>query len=173
MATLKDIDDKAKWYSIARGDLAMAIAHLDDEIAQLKRRLLPGIKNRVAKAKQAEAELRAAIEESPQLFQEPRTLVMHGLRVGYRKAPGTIEIDDNERVAELIRKHFPDLFEVLVKTEHKPIKKALSALSVADLRRVGVTVEETGDVVTIKDVAGDVDKLVAAFLKEHEEEIAA
>ncbi len=173
MATLQDIESKAATYANARQALADVVASLEDETVALKKKYLPRIKRWVETTKAKEAELHAAIKESPALFIKPRTQIMHGIKVGYRKANGKIEFEDDEQVVKLIRKHFPEQFDMLVKTTEKPIKKGLEQLSATDLKKLGITVEETGDVVLIKDVTTDVDKLVTALLKEDTEEAEA
>jgi len=169
VATLNEIEVKAKAYSLAREALAGAIDCLQEEIGAAKRRCLPIIKRCVEKAKERRAELAAAIDESAELFVKPRSVIMHGVRVGFQKAKGKIEFDDPDQVVKLVRKHFPEQFDVLVKTVERPVKDALAQLPAADLKRLGITVEETGDVVLIKDTASDVDKLVEALLKDEEE----
>lgn len=169
MATLTDIEGKAKKYSVARAGLQEAVAFLQLDLEQSKRRALPRIKKLVAEAKQAAAALKDAIEESPELFEKPRTQVMHGIKLGFQKQKGKIEWDDDERVVALIRKHFPDQFDVLVRTVYEPVKTALSGLSVADLKKIAVEATDSGDAVLIKDTVADVDKLVKALLKEDEE----
>jgi hypothetical protein len=100
---------------------------------------------------------------------KPRTVILHGIKVGYRKATGKIEFDDAEQVVKLIRKHFPDQFDVLVKVEETPVKKALANLTAAELKKLGIEVSDSGDEVEIRDTASDVDKLVSALLKDYEE----
>lgn len=172
MATLNEIDTQTKTYSAARGELADAVGTLQEAIQSITRKHLPVIKRRVQAAKDAEAALHATIEGNPELFIKPRTLTLHGIRVGYRKANGRIEWEDADQVVKLIKRHFADQADVLIATKEKPSKEALEQLSAADLKKLGITVEETGDVVVIKDTASDVDKLVKALLKE-DEEVAA
>ena len=52
-------------------------------------------------------------------------------------------------------------------THHRNDKPALgpNLLEVDDLKRLGVTVEDTGDVVTVRPVDGAVEKTVKALLK--------
>ncbi len=173
MATMNDIDRKTKQYADARTVLVERVGSLHLGIEALKREHMRGIKGAVASARAAESELRELIEESPQLFAKPRSIVLHGIKVGYRKATGKIEIDDEEMVVKLIRKHYPEQFDTLVKTTERPVKKALEQLSAAELKKLGIVVNETGDVVLIKDTTSDVDKLVTALLKEEAEEVAA
>ncbi len=59
--------------------------------------------------------------------------------------------------------------EILIKTTEKPIKPPLSQLSVVDLKRVGITLEETGDEVAIKAKDSGIDRIVGSILKEEKE----
>lgn len=154
--------------------LADRVQDLEGEVEKLKRRRLPGIKSAVHAAAQARDELQAHIEQHPELFDRPRTVVIAGIRVGLMKGKGKIEFDAAEKVVRLIRKHLPDQADSLIRVTEAPVKKALGNLSTAELKRIGCTVEETADQVVIKPVDGDVDKLVNALLKEaeHLEEVA-
>lgn len=162
---ISEIQHAARNFSNARNSLAGLVENLNDEIEKLKRFHMSAIKQAVNHAAQRREELRAAIESAPELFESPRTQVLHGIKVGFRKGAGGIEWDDDEQVSRLIKKHFEDQFDVLVKTTHKPQKKALGQLEVADLKKLGCRVEETGDVVVIKPTDSEVDKLVTALLK--------
>lgn len=168
MKTLNDIDALTKKYADAHGSLCDTVAALGFEIEQVKSNYLKRIKEQVRAAKARKAELKAAIEESPALFTKPRTLVLHGTEVGLKKAKGKIEFEDADQVVKLIRKHFPEQFDVLVKTDETPVKTALGGLTVSELKKLGIEVSETGDYVLIKDAASDVAKAVKAFLKEDE-----
>jgi hypothetical protein len=167
-STMKDIEALAKRYADARGMLSDIVAALNYEREQVLRNYLTRLKRQVASAKGAEAELKSAIEASPALFEKPRTQVFHGVKVGFRKSTGKLEFDDPDQVVKLIRKHFPEQFDVLVKTAETPIKEALANLTAAELKKLGVEVAESGDVVLVKDAAGEVDKIVKALLKDEE-----
>lgn len=170
---LAEIELKTKAYADDRAKLADHVGALTDAIEALKRASMPVIKRALARAAQSQAELRAAIVDAPAAFTKPRTHVFHGIKVGFQKGKGKLEFGNAERVVALIEKHFPDQADVLIKTEKKPIKEALTNLDVADLKKLGVTVEGTGDVPLIKPVDSDVDKIVAALLKERAEEAEA
>ncbi len=171
MVTLKEIEGLTQKFADARALLADVVASCKFEREQIVRNYRKRIKDAVDKAKQRQAELRVAIESNPDLFARPRTQIFHGVKVGFRKATGKIEFDDADQVVKLIRKHFPDQFDALVKVKETPIKKALENLSAGELKKLGIEVAETGDVVLIKDAAGEVDKLVAALLDEESEEV--
>lgn len=174
MATILEIDKKTKDYSVARRVLVDRMQALEDELTKIKRRLLPGIKMAAVNTAQAKSELFRAIEDSPELFDTPRTMVLYTIKVGLQKGKGKLDWADDDLVVRLIKKNFPeDAWDVLIKKTEKPRKDGLNGLDVKDLRRIGVTAEETGDQVIIKSTDGEIDKLVDALLRENETPEAA
>lgn len=167
--TLDEIDQITHRYANAREELHTRVLALTDTIEEAKRRKMPGIKKAVRDASEAMDRLHAALEASPSLFVKPRTVVIAGIRIGFAKGAGKLVIDDPDKVVGLIRKHHPDQADLLIKVSECPIRKALANLSVADLKKLGVTVEDTGDQVVIKPTDSEVDKLVDALLKDHDE----
>ena len=165
MATLSEIEQLTREYSLARQALREKVEALNDEIEKLKRRKLPLIRKLVEKAAEAEARLKAAVEESPEMFQRPRTYTWHGIKVGFQKQKGKLTWDDDEKVVRLIKKHYPEDWEIYVKVTEKPLKSALEKLSAAELKKLGVNVTEDQDVVVIKSMDSEIDKLVSALLK--------
>lgn len=168
--TFDPIERFAKTLRGARDVLTERATTLQAEIEAATRRKLPGLRSAVAQVAQADADLKAGIEHAPELFQKPRSMVLYGLKLGFQKGKGKIDWEDDAQVVKLIRRHFPEQFDVLCKTTEKPVKAALANLSVAELKKLGVSVEETGDVVFVTDSTAGVDKLVKALLKGVEEE---
>lgn len=163
--SMENIENLTRDYADARSSLAARVQAYQDELEKVKRRLLPGIKRAAEAAAAAGDRLHAELERHPELFVKPKSVILHGIRVGYQKAKGAIAWDDEEKVVALIHKHFPDQADVLIKVTEKPVKSALQQLQAADLKRLGVTIVETGDSVLIKAVDGEVEKLVDALLK--------
>lgn len=169
MATMAQIEDAAKRYAAARGMLTDICSAFNKDLEGTKARYVPQLRSAVGIAKERDAELRAMIAESKELFAKPKTVIFHGIKVGYQKAKGKVEFDDPDQVVKLIRKHFPEQADVLIVTKEKPAKEALEQLTAAELKKLGVTVVEAGDQVVAKDTAGEVDKLVSALLKDESE----
>lgn len=163
------IEKAAKTLRASRDVLTERAMALQDEIESATKRKLPGLRSAVAAVAQADADLKAAIQQAPLLFLKPRSVVLHGLKLGYQKGKGKIEWEDDAQVVKLVRRHFPEQFDVLCKTTEKPVKDALANLTAAELKKLGITVEDTGDVVFVKDSTASVDKLVKALLKGVEE----
>lgn len=167
--TLSEIEQQARAYADARAELSERVQALQDEIEAAKRRKLRGIKSAVAKAAEAHDALHAAVEDSSELFIKPRTKIMSGVRIGFSKQKGRLIIDDPGKTMQLIRRHFPEREEALIKVTESPIRKALETLSGSELKRVNVLIEDAGDKVVVRPVDSEVDKLVAALLAEAEQ----
>lgn len=158
------LDHTALNFSKARRQLAERVAECKAEQDALVRRHLRGIRAAASQAAQAEAQLRAHIEAHAELFVKPRTITLHGIKLGYQKGKGRITIADEGKTCDLIRKHLPDEADALIVVTEAPLKTALVNLDVATLRKLGCTVTGTDDQVVIKDTASEVDKLVAQLL---------
>lgn len=168
MATLKEIETAAKRYADAREMLADRVCVLESAIDKAKREHMPTIRKFVAISANAKAALQALVETSAHLFEKPKTQILSGVKVGWVKAKGSIDWDDDAQVVKLIKKHLPDQADTLIKTTETPVKAALANLPAAELKKLGVTVVETGDRAIVKPVDSEIDKLVDALLKEAE-----
>jgi len=169
MATLGEIERLTKDYADWREQLSTRVKTLEEEINQIKRRHVPAIKKTVGAVMERQAKLKAAIEESAGLFVKPRTMILHGIKIGYQKSKGKISWADDDQVIKLIKKHFPEQADVLIKLTEKPVKDALQQLTAADLKRIGVTIDDDGDLVVIKSTDTEIDKFVEALLKDDEQ----
>ncbi|HPL62953.1 MAG TPA: hypothetical protein PK587_04215 [Syntrophales bacterium] len=169
MATLAEIEKLTKSFAESREELSARVRALEDEIHNIKKRHLAGIKRSVGTVAERQHALKTALEDSKDLFMKPKTVIMHGVRVGITKGKGKIEWEDDATVVKLIKKYHADQAEILIKTKETPIRKALEALPAADLKKIGVTVEETGDIAFIKCTDSEVDKFVNALLKNEAE----
>lgn len=172
MGTMQQIDQKAQDYAAAREVLAGIKLALEEEVGAIRRKYMPKIRKIVETAKERSAALSSAIAASPDLFQKPRTVILHGIRLGVMKQRGEIAWDDEAQVIRRIRAQLPkEQAELLIRVKESVAKGAVYDLSAADLKRLGIRIEGDGDVVTIKDAAGDLDKWLDAMLAEEPEEI--
>jgi len=165
MATMKEIEASTKIYSEARTKMAEIVAAWQEGLDALKKDHLPRVRRQVQRLHELESDLKGLIEQAPELFVKPKTVVLHGVKVGYAKGEGTISWEDQDKVVQLIEKRMPELAEQLIKTTKKPLKGGLEQLTVQQLKSIGCTVEEAGDRVVVRAVDKDVDKLVTALLK--------
>ena len=169
---MQEIDQKAQDYANARDVLVGIKMALEEEVGAIKRKYMPKIRKIVETAKERNAALSSAIAANPELFQKPRTVILHGIRLGIMKERGELAWDDEARVIKRIREQLPaDQAELLIRVKESVVKGAVYDLVAADLKRLGIRIEGDGDVVTIKDAAGDLDRWLDALLSEEPEAI--
>ncbi len=172
MTTINEIERTAKQYAEAREKLAGIVGNLTTAIDALKRAELPRLRRAVASAAVAHDALKALIEDAPALFTKPKTLTLHGIRLGYMKGKGGIVWDDGEAVCAAIEKYLPEQAAALIRWSRAPLKEAINQLDVAALKRLGCRVVDTGEFVFIKPTDSAVDKLVDALLRDAIDEAA-
>lgn len=165
--TLLDIDTLAKAYADRRALLAERLTELDRDLAAVKRKHMKELKRHVALTAECQTDLANAIDGAPELFEKPKTRILHGIKVGFRKGPGGLDWDDDDDLVRKIERMFPEDSEAerYLIVKKKPSADALEDLDAATLKRLGIVVEDTGDVVVVKAVESDVEKLVKALLK--------
>lgn len=172
MATMFEVDKAAQEYSRAHDALTAHVRALEAEVARIRQAYLPKIRKAVEAAASRKADLRDVLEESRELFAKPKMRVMHGVKVGVQKSKGKIVIEDEVRTVELIRKNFPDQADLLIKCVERPVKSAMNEMAAQDLKRIGVMVQESGEVIVIEPTDSEIDALVDALLKDSEPEAA-
>lgn len=161
------IDASARSYARERAVLAQGVANFHAALEELRRKHLPGIRSAVARCADRQAVLQAQIEARPDLFVKPRTMTLYGIKLGFIKGKGKLIIDNAEKLIERIRAQFSKAkAESLIEVTQTPIKPALARLEAGELRKLGVSLVETGDAVFIKAVDTEVDKFVAQLLDE-------
>lgn len=164
--SLAEIETRVKVYADARQLLSERVAALKAGIDALHKEHLPGIKRSLQRVAEIDSQARVLIETQPDLFVKPRTLVMHGTKVGFEKGKGAISFDGKpEAVVKRIEKLLPEQADLLIHLEKKPNKEGLAKLPATDLKKLGCSISGGGDQVVLKPVDGAVDKMVKALLK--------
>lgn len=164
MLTMADIEAATRAYAQAREALSTRVKELQEEVERLRRQAMPSIRRALAAAQERRHELVTAVQAAPYLFERPRTAVFSGIRVGYQKSRGALTWDDDARVCELIRRHLPEQADTLIRVIERPVKPALAALPTADLRRIGVSVVDTGDAVVVRAIDDELDRMLQQLL---------
>lgn len=163
---LHTIEVRARMLADARTILDGRVRTAQAEINRIHARHMAGILWAKNNFKQAESDLRLEVEQHPELFEKPRTIVLHGTKIGYQKGKGKLVYSDAAKVCELIRTKLPYEADSLIKVTETPITAAILNLDAATLKKLGCTIEDTGDQVVIKAVDGDMEKLLKRFLDE-------
>lgn len=169
MTTIATIEQLTKAYADSRDVLKKRVQTLEDETSALKRRHLPLIRRVLDDVQRRYDALKMALEEGRGLFGKPKTHTFHGVRVGFKKEKGRLTWESDEQVVRLIKKHFPDQAETLIRTRETPVKDALAQLPASDLKKLGVRLEDDEERPFIKTTDSEIDKMVDALLKDEEQ----
>lgn len=165
MTTMDEIGERARVLAERRTKLHEMVQRLKAGLDALTNEQMPALREAIDGATAAWEQLRALIEANPQHFIKPRTVTVNGIKVGFEKGKGGLEIADPDKTVKLIRKHLPDQADVLIATKEAPAKDALAQLPADQLKKLGVNLKGTDDQVVIRPADGDVDKLVKALVK--------
>lgn len=121
---------------------------------------LPAIRRQVGVVARREAELTALVEQHPEQFEKPATLVLHGVKVGYSTSVGALAFDDEATVIRLIETRMADRVDELVRVERSLNKDAVKRLDEKEQKLIGCRIDGAGRVVLVKRAAGELDKMV-------------
>lgn len=161
----------------AARDLAEKCAALDGLRRNLNADIEAIVKPRVAQfaaatdeAAQAHKRLHALIDQSRGLFERPRTVVLHGIKLGLQKGKGRIQFEDETKAMRRIRRLLPERAASLIGCQFFLVKAAIANLPVDDLKRIGGRLVGADDAVFIKPertiAAGLVDALVTGYVNQ-------
>lgn len=166
--TLDQIRDAAAYLANRHNDTTAAAALLN---AEIKSAITPIVEryrqtlDRYAAAEvEAHAALQALVEAAPQLFVKPRSLVVDGVRAGYRKEEDKLDWGDDDAVIGRIETLRPDLAPLLIRTQKSLILDALPGLDDETRRAVGIRTVVGADRVVITIGDNDVEKLAAIVI---------
>jgi hypothetical protein len=168
MATLLEIDKLTKEFADAWDSMGDTLRDLNQKQEALSRQYMPGLRKQERILAEKKDALETALKDSADLFTRPRSLVLHGFKVGLRKGSGALTWAKKAtaKIVTLIKKHYPDRADLYIRTVEEPNKDALKPLSAAELMKLGITVGKTGDEPLIEPVESHVEKLMKLYLKE-------
>lgn len=159
--SLGNIERLCAEYDREATQLESLISGLETDLSAAKAKHLPALKRQAAVVARLAADLHSLIETAPHLFTKPRTLTLHGIKVGYTVAEGRLVWDcEDETLLARIRAQYGKLAEDFIHTKLVPNKDALKALDAKSLAKLGCRIDGAGDVVVLKRVEGDVEKLI-------------
>lgn len=168
---MAEIEAAAKLYADLRNQLDRCVATLKEGLRKVQDRHIDDLRATAAEIGAAHDALRALVEAHPELFVKPKSVALHGVRVGFKKEPGRIEFEDAAKVIERITKHVPEQLDTLAPQGPRSLSKTeLAKLDAATIKRIGVTVTADEDTPFVKGPNEAIDKwvdsVVAAYIKE-------
>lgn len=159
------ISTLAEKFAAAHAALAERVSEAHELMEMVRKQHLKPITKAVEKAQEARANLVAMIESMPHLFVKPRTLVIHGIRCGFKKGQDKLVVTSVADTVQMIRTHLPDLAAALIRQPAPELSKAaLGTLPDAQLAQLGITTVAGKDETVAVSTLTNVDRLVAALL---------
>lgn len=168
--TLTEIRAAAQRLANAHRESVSRAAALENElnaaIAPIYAAHRTGLDTAAEEEATAKSALQMLIDAAPQLFSRPRSILVDGVKSGYRKAEDELDWDDTTMVINRIRAlpELADMAPVLIRTEESLNIAALSELPTTLRKRIGVRLIEGTDKSFISFADTDVEKLVKAIL---------
>ena len=167
--TMDQIEALASEYARRRDALRERVREAQAEVDAVKRRHYTMLRRRTDQAKNAREDLLAAVGDAAELFRKPRTRLLHGIKVGWRKRPGRIEVEDEAATIAAIRRKLSEEAEDLIQVRERLDRRGLRNLSARDLMRIGaVAIADSDEPIAIP-ADSEIDKLVDALLEGGEE----
>lgn len=160
-----DIEAAAVLFASARKRIAEAVGALNAELEAAQARHHASVRAAALAGADAFDRLSARIQSRPDLFENPRTVVVNGIKIGMQKGKGAIKFDDEDKAMARIRRQLPDQAENLIGCRFFIVKSAAALLPAADLKRIGGQIVGAEDQVLIKPLDTETDRLVAAAIK--------
>lgn len=171
--SLGGIESLCRGYDAECTKLEGMISDLESDLEAVKQKHLAGLKRQAAVVARREAELNSAVDSNHGLFVKPRTLVLHATKVGLAASVGRLVFDDPATTVRLIKKNRKDDVALLIHTTEEPNKEAIKMLPADEQAALGARIEGAGDVVIVKRVAGEIEKLVNKLIEKFVEAMSA
>lgn len=167
---LKQFEVLTANYSSVTDSLAAVRDELKQEAEKLREKYKPKLKKLIDAAAESKAELEAAIVDNPELFVEPKTRTISGIKIGFRKESDELVYNNDEAsIIALIKEFLPKKKNVLIKVDEKLVKTALKKLSAEELKSIDCVIEEGDDVVYIGTADSEIDKFIQSLTKDLED----
>lgn len=167
MATMEQIEVACREYAEANDNLNEIKSQLETEVEAIKARYYRKVKSAIDHVVSKHSDLSELVSESRDLFVNPKTVIFHGVKVGYIKGNDVLEIKKNKVTVDAIKDAFDETTQkTLIKVTETPIKDAIKQLETEDLKRIKCKLIPGKDEVHISTVDTEVDKLIDSLTKQ-------
>ena len=163
--TLADVERLAARFARRRAELGGCVREVQAAIDAARDAGRPTLLRRTRAAAAARDELEAALAAAPELFRRPRTRLLSGIRVGWRRPPARVEIPDEQHTVTAIRRRFGASSGQYLREKVSVARGAVRGLPARVLAALGVTVTEPDDAPTVVPADSDLERTAAALLE--------
>lgn len=167
---IADIETAAQEYSRAVKLLRNLHDGMTDAVTKARSVFINQIKEAASDAGEKYQMLMTLVQEAPELFKDTKTWTMHGVRMGYKKLPGKLEIPNPEATIKRMREEFRELAATAISVKESVVKKALSGQPADVLKKLGIAITCDTDAPFIKLTDDEVQKLIDAMIAQQAKE---
>lgn len=149
--TMTEIEQAARDYAANARALRDEQEAFDKRVDEIKEEYIGKIMNLAKKAAESKQLLLTIISDAQELFQKPKTQTISGVKVGFIKQKGKLEVPNMEATIRILRSDYKDIAAAAIRVKEDIVKEVLGSLPGDDLKKLGVT------------ITADMDKAVAAL----------
>ncbi|HAX49654.1 MAG TPA: host-nuclease inhibitor Gam family protein [Ignavibacteria bacterium] len=167
MATMEQVEVACREYSEANDNLNEIKSQLETEVEAIKARYYRKVKSAIDHVVSKHSDLSELVSESRDLFVNPKTVIFHGVKVGYIKGNDVLEVKKPKVTVELIKDLYEEDFQkTLIKVTETPIKDAIKQLEPDEIKDLKCKLIPGKDEIHISTVDTEVDKLIDSLTKQ-------
>lgn len=138
----------------------------DEKLARVREAAAGRLRKAAQDTQAAEKRLLRLVEAAPQLFTRPQSMEFDGVKVGWRKGKGRLELPDTEKLVQRAEDLLtPAQRKAVLKVKTTVLKGGLAKLSGDLLKKLGVTLTAAGPEPFVTYPKSPVEKMVDWWLK--------
>lgn len=157
----------------ARAKLAVTVSRLQARVDAAHRAAMPRIRAQVGAVADAHANLKGLLQESPELFERPRSITERGIKFGLRRHDAEIDLPraraEQDKIVAAIKARYRERvwtqLGLIERVEQPNAAALLKHCTPEELQELGISYQPAGDEALIKPADAAIDKLVAKLLK--------
>lgn len=166
MTTMEEIERKAGELRLARHKLEESVTTAQDALSKVLAKWCDPLREQATMVVVLEQHLVELVGKSPELFKRPQSVEFDGVRVGWRKGKGRLELGDIDKLIERIRAKLTRHQQAAVlKVKTSVLKGPLGKLPAELLKKLGIDTKGAGNEPFVSYPKSDAEKLVDWWLK--------
>ena len=158
--SLEVIEEKAKLHKTLLTETNEISAVIRKKITESTDPYIEGLRTKIEAITLLEEQIKQELTANKDLFKKPKTKVIHGLKLGFRKGKGKLIINDEDALIKKLKRDYHDDIGALVKKTETIVKSGIEKLDARELKRLGVTIENASDEVVFSIVEDSIDDLL-------------
>lgn len=163
---MTNIETAASLLADAKRTLEVELQRADAKLAKVREECSDRLKAAATDVKSCEEDLLALVRHAPALFAKPQSVEFDGVKVGWRKSKGRLELPEHDALIKRIDDQLtPQQRKSVLKVKVSVLKGGLAKLSGEILKKLGVTLTGAGPEPFVSFPKSATEKLVDWWLK--------